>query len=378
MDIEKRLLETRRWLHQHPETAMQEYETTAYIAERLKAAGIPYRLPGKTGVIADLTVDERLPVIALRAEMDALPLQEETGLSFSSVYPGKMHACGHDANTAILLCLAEVLQERKEELSCNVRFLFEPAEETGEGAKYMIAHGALENPVPAAVLIFHFGNQDPCAMEIQKSITTAAIGGLRITATGKVSHFSQYHDGVDALYGAARLVTEVRAINETFPARYPFILGLGCMEAGPGRNSVCGHARLEGSLRTFSNEDFDGVLKELQTRMQAIRQETGVVFQTEITRRIPPMINDPLLVEKGSRIGREIFGGSFSLGEHPFLVGDNAAYYMEKVPGMRVVFLAGKKDRENYPVHNPCFDIDEAVMIKALRFLEDFAVRFSE
>lgn len=369
---EPRLLDMRRWLHRHPETAMEEYETTAYIAGHLEKAGIPFRILGKTGVLADLVVDEALPTIAIRAEMDALPVQEETGLPFASLYPERMHACGHDANTAIALCLATVLAEHREELKCNVRFLYEPAEETGEGARYMIEHGALEDPRPEAVLIFHFGNQEPCAMEIQKSITTAAIGGLHITAKGKASHFSQYADGVDAMYGAARLVTEVRRINDCFPSTYPFILGLGCMKAGTGRNSVCEYAEMDGSLRTFSNEDFDRVFGELKRQARKLEEETGVSFQVEITRKLPPIINDPALVEKGTRIGKELFGDAFQLGEKPFLVGDNAAYYMEEVPGMRTVFLAGQPGEAYWPVHNPRFDIEESVMLKALQFLYAF------
>lgn len=209
-------------------------------------------------------------------------------------------------------------------------------------------------------------------MEIQKSITTAAIGGLHITAAGKASHFSQYEDGIDAMYGAARLVTAVRELNRTFPTRYPFILGLGCMRAGTGRNSVCESAELDGSLRTFSNEDFEAVFAELKKQIEKIEQETGVLFHVEITKKIPPIINDPALVEKGSRIGKKLFGKDFHVGEKPFLVGDNAAYYMEEVPGMRAVFLAGKPGVENRPVHNPGFDIDESVMLKALQFLISF------
>lgn len=351
---------------------MQEYETTGYLANWLQKAGIPYRIVGKTGIIADLIADEKLPTIAVRAEIDGLPVTEETGLSFASVHPGHMHACGHDANTAVSLCMAVALAAHREELRYNIRFLYEPAEETGEGARYMMLHGALKNPRPEAILIFHFGNQESCAMEIQKSVTTAAIGGLHITAKGKASHFSQYEDGVDAMYGAARLVTAIREINRTFPTQYPFILGLGCMKAGTGRNSVCEYAEMDGSLRTFSEEDFEAVFEELKRKMQMVEQETGVLLRAGITRKIPPIINDSRLVEKGSRIGAQLFGEAFWLGEKPFLVGDNAAYYMEEVPGMRVVFLAGKPEEERWPVHNPKFDIDESVLPKALQFLVSF------
>ena len=142
------LIQLRRWLHQHPELSMQEFETSRFISEYLNSAGITNRIVGKTGVIADLRVDEALPTIAIRSEIDALPVSEQTGLVCASIYPGNMHACGHDAITAVALYLARRLASRCSELKCNVRFVFEQAEETGSGAQYMIANGALENPKP--------------------------------------------------------------------------------------------------------------------------------------------------------------------------------------------------------------------------------------
>lgn len=365
----------RRWLHRHPELAMEERATTGYIAQNLEKLGIPCKILGETGIIADLVVDASLPTYALRGEMDAIPVCEDTGLDFASENPGVMHACGHDAIVAVLLCLAEVLTEHREKLKYNVRFLFEPAEETGEGARYLIGHGALENPRPEGILVFHFGNQETRAMEIQRSISTAAIGGLHIGVWGKASHFSQYGEGVDAMYGAARLVTAVREINDTFRTQYPFVLGLGWMQAGKSGNIVAGEAELKGSLRAFTEPDFDAVYRELERRIEEIRQESGVGISLELTKRIPPIINDRALVRRGEIIGRELFGEKFYLGEKPFLVGDNAAYYMEQVPGMRAVFLAGKPGEEAFPVHNPRFDIEEAVMLDAVRFLAEYLWR---
>ncbi|MCI6866805.1 MAG: M20 family metallopeptidase [Lachnospiraceae bacterium] len=371
-EYEALLRDMRHELHRHPETAMNEIETSRYIAQQLSSIGIPYRMTGKTGVIADLAVKEELPYVAVRAEIDGLAVPEKTGLPFSSEKPGYMHACGHDANTAVLLCLAAVLAKHQEDLKCNVRFIFEPAEETGEGARYMIARGALENPKPSCILVFHFGNQETRAMEIQKSISTAAIGGLAIHVQGKASHFSQYKEGIDAMYGASRLVVAVREINDSFKTKYPFILGLGNLQAGVGRNTVAEQAVLEGSLRTFSEEDFESVYRELLKQARKIEKESGTHITVELTKKIPPIINDENLVRCGTEIGRGMFEDKFYLGEKPFLVGDNAAYYMEEVPGMRVVFLAGREGEEPYPVHHSKFDIDERVMMDAVKFLYSY------
>lgn len=372
----KELFRLRRWLHSHPELSMEEEQTSRFIADYLETLGIPCRIIGKTGVIgtlmAESTDETSLPTIAIRAEIDGLPICENTGLPFSSVYPGRMHACGHDAITAVVLCLARVLAEHVRELKYNIRFLFEPAEETGEGARYMIENGALEEPRPDAVLIFHFGNQETRSMEIQKSISTAAVGGLQICVKGKASHWSQRAEGIDALYAASRVVTAIHTINETFQTQYPFVLGFGMMNAGTGGNIMAEEAQMRGSLRAFTEADFDAVYEELQKRISEISEETGAKISLEIIRKIPPIINDGALAEKGAKIGKELFGDRFSLGEKPFLVGDNAAFYMQQVPGLRSVFLAGKEGGEVYPVHNPKFDIDEEVMVDALHFLYRF------
>ena len=372
----KELFRLRRWLHSHPELSMEEEQTSRFIADYLETLGIPCRIIGKTGVIgtlmAESTDETSLPTIAIRAEIDGLPICENTGLPFSSVYPGRMHACGHDAITAVVLCLARVLAEHVRELKYNIRFLFEPAEETGEGARYMIENGALEEPRPDAVLIFHFGNQETRSMEIQKSISTAAVGGLRISVKGKASHWSQRLEGIDALYVASRVVTAIHTINETFQTQYPFVLGFGMMNAGTGGNIMAEEAQMRGSLRAFTEADFDAVYEELQKRISEISEETGAKISLETIRKIPPIINDGALAEKGAKIGRKLFGDRFSLGEKPFLVGDNAAFYMQQVPGLRSVFLAGKEGGEVYPVHNPKFDIDEEVMVDALHFLYRF------
>lgn len=369
------LCRLRRWLHQHPECAMEERLTSQYIGQYLEDWGIPCRRLEPSGVIAEIAADEKLPWLAIRAEIDGLPVQENTGLPFTSLHEGKMHACGHDAITAVALCLARVLMMHREELKYNIRLLFEPAEETGEGAKHMILHGALESPKPEAILVFHFGNQESRAMEIQKSISTAAIGGLRITVRGKSSHWSQMGEGIDAMYAAARLVVAVRRINEQLKTEHPFVLGFGILQAGRGGNIVADEALLSGSLRAFTERDFQRVLGELERCILEVRKDTGADIRLEITKKIPPIINDPSLVDKGAKIGREIFSDKFYLGEKPFLVGDNAAYYMQQVPGMRTVFLAGRGDCECYPVHNPGFDIDERVMMDALDFLYRFCTK---
>lgn len=368
-EYREEVLSLRHWLHQHPELGMEEKETSGFIYNYLQKLGISCYLAGETGVIATLIANPEFKTIAVRSEIDGLPIQEDTGLDFSSIYPGKMHGCGHDANTAVVLCLAKILAEHKEHLKCNVRFLFEPGEETGQGAKHMIAHGGLENPRVDEILIFHFGNQETRHMEIQKDITTAAVGGVTLHVHGKSSHWFQPEEGIDALYAASRLAVEIHRLNQTLETEHPFVLGFGLLQAGTAGNIVADTAVLNGSVRAFTMNDFHYIWKQLEKTICLIEQETGAKIELEQGRMIPPIINDTQLVKKGAVIGEKIMGEQFSLGEEPFLVGDNAAFYMEQIPGMRTVFLAGKEGEKTYPVHNPKFDIDERVMMDALEFL---------
>lgn len=368
------LLSLRRWLHQHPELSMEEKETSRFIYNYLEKLGISCYMAGKTGVIGTLMVNPDFKTVAIRSEIDGLPLQEETGLEFSSVNEGKMHACGHDANTAIALCLAKVFAENKEQLKYNIRFLFEPGEEIGYGAKHIIAHGGLENPKVDEILIYHFGNQVTRSMEIQQNITTAAVGRVTIRVHGKASHWFQPEEGIDALYAASRLAVEIHKLNHTLKTEYPFVLGFGLLEAGTVGNIVADKAELNGSVRAFTPADFNYVWVKLEEAIHLVEQETGARIELEQGRMIPAIINDPQLVKKGTIIGKEIMGELFSTGKLPFLVCDNAAFYTEQIPGIRTVFIAGKEEAENYPVHNPKFDIDEKVMLDALKFLYKMCV----
>lgn len=370
----ERVLVHRHWLHQHPELAFAEKETTNYIMKQLEHVGIPYKRIGTCGLYADLLADSAYPTIAIRAEIDGLPVKEETGLPFASIYDGKMHACGHDANTAIVLTLAEVLAEEKQNLKCNVRFIFEPAEEIGEGANYMIQHGALENPKPEEILLFHFGNETRDTVEINRKISTAQIAGLQIAIKGRASHFSQYDEGIDAMYAASKLITAAREINERVTVEYPFILGFGLMQAGSSGNIVAERAELKGSLRTFTKKDFEILYGEFIQKVREIELETGADIQVEITKIIPPIINDDNMVEHACEIGQYLGRKHFQVVDEPFLAGDNAAYYLEEIPGLHVVFMAKKEGEATYPIHNSRFDLDEKEIIKALEFLLAFVV----
>lgn len=365
------MLEVRRYLHRHPEISMQEYGTASYIERMLRPLGLRVEMVQGIGVIATLHLDDEGPVVAVRAETDALPVQEETGLSFASVCPGVMHACGHDAIAATAIGLILYILKYQEEFHGTYRFLFEPGEEVGQGAKLLIDAGALENPVPDAMLIFHYANEQEDGMEIQKGVSTAAVGGVTIRVKGRSCHFSQRQKGVDAVLAAGEVLSRIRHIQDTFDCGMPFVLGFGLIKGGRKANIMADEAELQGSVRTFSDESFQRLYECLEAELQEAAGKTGAEITLELNRRIPAFQNDSGLVEKGMRAGQRIYQEKALLGENPFLVGDNASLYLSHVRGMRMVFFAGKKNEEHFPIHHGRFELDEEGMKKPVLMLAE-------
>ena len=222
---EKELIEIRRHLHRHPELGLQEFETSAFIRDYLEKLGYRLTKVEPTGWIAEHPCQETAAFadkkqVVLRSEMDALPIQEQTGLPFASEREGVMHACGHDGIVATALILAKILAKEKEQFPVKVRFLFEPAEEIGEGAKRMLSAGALE-PKPDAFLMFHYAVDMPFGMAVHEGQASAMINGMEIRVHGKSSHWCQASQGIDSIYAASLVVQALHDLNETYQGKVP-------------------------------------------------------------------------------------------------------------------------------------------------------------
>lgn len=372
MDFWKQAVEIRRHLHRFPEISMQEFQTTAYLEKRLEELDLQVQKVQNIGLIATLHLDDKGPVTAIRAEMDALPIQEETGLSFASEYPGLMHACGHDGIVTTAMGVLLYILEHRQEFHGTFRFLFEPGEEVGQGAALLIDAGALENPKPDALLIFHYANDLLDGMEIQRSISTAAVGGVTIGIHGKSCHFSERQKGVDAVLAAGEVLNRIGKVQDTFDCGMPFVLGFGMIQGGKKANIMADEVVLQGSIRTFSDDSFQNLYHCLERELKEAERQTGAQIEMILNRTIPAFVNDGRLVKLGMEAGRQIYGKSAVLGEKPFLVGDNAALYLRHVPGIRIVFFAGKENEEHFPIHHGRFDMEEKAMEKAVLMLAEF------
>ena len=363
------LMRLRRHFHRHPELALQEYETSAFIYRYLTELGYEIKKVDPTGLIAELPcLKERKKMVVLRAEMDALPIQENTGLPYKSVNPGCMHACGHDFIIAAAVILAKIIAQEKDTFPVRVRFLFEPAEEIGEGAKRMLAAGALQNPVPDAFLMFHYAADMTLGMAVHQGQASSMIGSMQIHIYGKSSHWCEAHNGVDAIYGAAQVITAIHDMNESFGNEHPeagkYIIGTGTVHGGEYANIVADHVVLNGNIRAVHEQTYFCLKELLEKKLKEIEAETGTQIVIEYPKDpVYSFANDDALTEIAQETGKSVFGDRFILeGEDElFLSGDNAYRYFKETRGLFSIFLAGIP-QETYPLHHSGFRLDENIL----------------
>lgn len=368
-DYTEELIELRHHFHQHPELALQEVETSAYIRRYLEKLGYEIKPVEPTGLIAELPcLRDRKKVIVLRAEMDALPIQEQTGLSYASVNEGCMHACGHDFILASALILAKIVAEESEKFPVRIRFLFEPAEEIGEGAKRMLQAGALEDPKADAFLMFHYAADMTLGMAVHQGQASSMINSMQIHVHGKSSHWCEADKGIDAIYAAAQVVNAIHDLNENFGKQHPdtgkYIIGTGTIHGGEYTNIIADHVVLNGNIRAVHEETYMALEQELEKYLQKIEQKTGTQIRMEFPKDpVYAFANDDELVCTAKTVGEEIFGDKFVLeGEDElFLSGDNAYRYFKETRGLFSVFLAGIPGEE-HPLHHPKFQLDERIL----------------
>ena len=295
--------------------------------------------------------------------MDGLPMEEKTGLPYASVNPGRMHACGHDGILAVALTLCGILSEEKEEFPVNVRFLFEPAEEIGEGAKRMIKAGALDGPADA-FLMFHFAVDMPFGMAVHEGQASAMIAGIGIEVKGKSSHWSEAHKGIDSIYAGARVIQEVHDLNESYQGHAPCLVGIGTAHGGEYGNIIADSMTLTGKYKGLQRRRFSGtVLSAGGTSEKVQKNETGTKITLSLLKEpVLSFANDSEFTELAAGIGQEVFGERFILeGEDElFLAGDNAYRYFQRTRGVFLIFLAAVPGKE-YPLHHPKMELDENI-----------------
>ncbi len=366
------LVAVRRDIHRHPELGMQERRTSALIARQLADLGIRVKMGHDgVGVIGELKGRDCAPVVCLRADMDALPVTEDTGLPWESQVPGVMHACGHDIHCAALLGAAQLVAEVHDELRGTVRFLFEPAEETDLGARAMIQLGALEEPTPIAVFGMHIWPDLDCGeVGIQAGPVMAAIDSLDFTITGVQSHGAVPQAGCDALMAAALSVTALQQIvSRNVDPLQSAVITVGQMQSGTARNIVAETARLSGTVRTLDREVRHLVRRRVQETIDHCAEACGASATVEYTDELPVLDNSPRLCEIAVEAANGLFGAGSVRRTLPSMAGDDFALYAERVPGC-YMFLGGTPaGQPRVPLHNPRFCPDEGAVFAGAALL---------
>ncbi len=359
-DIQRRLVDIRRDLHKHPELGWKETRTAARICETLDELAIPYRKGiGGTGVVAEIAGRREGPSIALRADMDALPIQEETGLPFSSKVDGVMHACAHDGHTSMLLGVA-MLMARNAPPPLPVRLIFQPAEETGRGATKMIEEGVLEN----VAMIFggHLDRHYPTrSIIVTEGPVNASSDKFSIEIAGQGGHAARPHEAIDAVVVGSLLVMAIQTIvsREVNPA-HPSVVSIGRFDAGTAGNVIAGHALLEGSIRAQDPEVREDLHRSIKRIAESVGQLHDARIQVDIKQGTPPVINRGEVTALAQRAAVQTVGAQ---GVRPLTTanmgGEDFSYYLERVPGCYVRYGAQIPGREGFPAHSSRFDFDE-------------------
>ena len=365
--LRDRLIEIRRHIHTHPELSAQEHKTAAFVAGVLSSSGVRVtETVGKTGVVAEVMgngTDARL--LAIRTDMDALPIEERTGLEYASREPGIMHACGHDVHTTVGLGTAMILAQLASELPGNVRLLFQPAEEIAQGASWLIADGVMDK-VTAILSLHVFPSISAGSIGVRYGALTAAADDLEIEIIGESGHGARPHEAIDAIWIAAQVITTLQqAISRTQNPLRPVVLSIGQINGGRAPNVIADRVKLLGTVRSLHPETRANLPTWITKIVAGVCDSYGARYHVNYRPGVPSVQNDLALSQLVQTAAEEAFGSDRVLVlTEPSLGAEDFSMYLERAPGTMFRLGVGYKDRVlNYPLHHPLFDVDESAII---------------
>lgn len=388
------IIEARHQIHANPELGNREFETARMVAEHLRALGLEVRTGvAHTGVVGILRGGRPGPVVAVRADMDALPVTEETDLPFRStvraVYNGLdvgvMHACGHDIHTSVQMGVASILADLRKDLPGTVVFIFQPAEEgtpPGEdgGAELILREGLFEELRPEAIFGLH-SDPDLTVGEIGYAIgpALAAVDHFRITVIGRQTHGAAPHNGVDPVVTASQVVLALQTIpSRTLDPIVPSVVTVGMIHGGERFNIIPESVRLEGTVRTYDPDVRDTIERRMNEILDGITKAAGGSYTLEYDRGTPPTINDPGLVELMAPTLREIMGPERAIETAPVMAGEDFAYYALEIPGFMYWLGVRKEGSVSGPLHSPTMRADDSAIPVGMRVMSNLVVDYLE
>ena len=355
----------RRALHQHPELAFEERETAKRVAQFLERLAIPYR-PGiaQTGIVAMLDGGKPGPTVAIRADMDALPIDENNALPFASRIPGKMHACGHDAHTAIALGVAGVLSELRGEIAGRVMFVFQPAEETLSGAAAMLEAGAFDQAKPDAILGFHNWPQLATGtVGWHPGAVMASSDAFDVTIRGVGGHGAHPHLAVDAIVGAAQFISQLQTIvsREIAPISSA-VVTIGKMQGGTARNIIASAVEMNASVRTLDADTAGKVEAAVRRILDGLKTGMRLDYDLAWTKLVPVLRNDKATMGRVLQVARETLGEANVVEmPSPSMGSEDFAWFAERVPSAHLR-LGSKIDGHDTAIHRADYQLNEGVI----------------
>lgn len=374
--VEESIINWRRDLHQIPEIGLNLEQTSQYVIKQLEEMGIEYRKNiGVSGIVGLIKGDKPGRTIALRADMDALPIKEETGLPFASKN-GNMHACGHDAHTAILLGAAKVLNENKDKIKGNVKLIFQPAEEGPGGAKPMIEDGALKEPKVDAIMGLHVGNLTENSKEgsimVSYNNMMACLDRFKLKLIGKGCHGAYPETGVDPIAMAGYFISNVQSIisRELSPTD-PAVVTIGKINGGFAYNIIPDSVELEGTVRAVDQKVRENIAKRIEDFAKGISETMRGTYEYEYVFGYPPLVNDKEFTKDFIESAKKIIPEEDIVEmKKPAMGGEDMAYFLNEAPGT-FFFMSTPRavNGEYYPHHNSKFDINEEVLWKGAALL---------
>lgn len=397
-EIEPKVIQWRRHFHQFPELSNREFKTAEKVAAHLKSLGLKVQTNvAKTGVVALLESGKPGPVVALRADMDALPVVERVDLPFASkeksTYNGQnvgvMHACGHDTHVAILMGVAEILTSLKNELTGSVKFIFQPAEEgapEGEegGAKLMVEEGVLDNPKVDVIFGLHINSMTEVGkIRYRPEGTMAASDRFTIKVKGKQTHGASPWAGIDPIVVSAQIINGLQTIisRQTPLTEDAAVISVGAIHGGVRNNIIPESVEMEGTIRTLNNETQNQIHQKIELTAQKIAESAGATAEVKIQRGNPVTYNDPTLTEMMVPTLEAVAGKSNVTLQKAVTGAEDFSFYAQKVPAL-FFFLGGmpkgKNPEEVAPHHTPDFYIDESGMLLGVKALCNLALDYME
>ncbi len=384
--LRQKLIEQRRDFHLNPELSNREERTSRVIVEKLRALGLDEVRTGvgKYGIVALLKGRQPGPVVAVRADMDALPILETIDVPYRSKHQGVKHACGHDVHMTVQLGVIEVLSRMRDQIRGTIKFIFQPAEEGPPpdeegGARLMIKEGALDNPRPSAIFGLHvMPNIEVGQIGINIGPAMASSDRFAITVRGKKVHGAYPHDGIDAVVVAAECVTALQTIrSRRINTMEPLVITIGSIHGGNRFNIIADEVKLEGTMRTLNEEVRSKAIEMIRQTLAGVTSAYGASYQIEFGQNNPVTYNDPALVEASLPVIRRILGEKNVITPRPQMGAEDFSLYQKVVPGFFYFLGVGNQARGiTAMVHTPEFDVDEESLVIGVKVMANLLLDY--